>query len=88
VSTILWKIQYVNTSNAGNSLGCFATTWANNRKIIPIIKGGTFVFAYAGGTVAKNLANEYKKAEKQKAERIAHDKFWRSLDIRTALILH
>jgi hypothetical protein len=72
---------YVSSHNAGNSKGCFATTWTINRQIISKIKGGTFVFAYAGGEVAKELANEYRKAEKLKADRLAHDKFWRSLDL-------
>jgi len=42
--------HYVTDSrvNVGNSRGCFATSWDNNRKIIALIKGGTFVFAYAG----------------------------------------
>jgi hypothetical protein len=39
---------YVTSSKAGRSEGCFATEPAVNKQIIDLIKGGTFVYAYAG----------------------------------------
>jgi hypothetical protein len=40
--------SYVTAKMAGRSYGCFATEPSINKKIIDIIKGGTFVYAYAG----------------------------------------
>lgn len=40
---------YVNPPKAvGNSWGCFATPIADNKKLVPAIADGTFVYAYAG----------------------------------------
>ena len=40
--------HYVNNKNAGRSYGCLATAQSVNNKIIPLIKDGTFFFAYCG----------------------------------------
>jgi hypothetical protein len=37
-----------NRGRAGTSHGCFATADKVNRKLIPVIKNGTFVYSYNG----------------------------------------
>ncbi len=38
--------HYVNRRRAGRSEGCFATEDAINQELIPVIRGGSFVYAY------------------------------------------
>ncbi len=39
--------HYVSATRAGNSQGCFATEQSVNDKLVPFIKAGSFVYAYA-----------------------------------------
>jgi hypothetical protein len=42
--------DYVKTSGAGRSWGCFATIPAINEKLLPMIVGGSFVYAWGGAS--------------------------------------
>ena len=42
--------NYVKPTGAGRSWGCFATIPDVNEKLLPLIVGGTFVYAYGGAS--------------------------------------
>ncbi len=52
IGIIFHGAHYVTANTVANSRGCFATSFKDNKQIVDLIKDGSFVYAFAGESLA------------------------------------